>query len=251
MRLYLIPVMGLCFAVDGLLLVCAAQLAEQESPLTNMALAAALGALYGGACLMPPFGFLGGTGWRLVSLGVMGMVAYGLSREGLRCVVVFVLLNMAAGGLVSALSGEETLLAAVIVCLLLLLVLRRGSNRCVPVVLQWGQRRLELLALRDTGNTLTDPVTGERVLVVGPQIAQELLGLTRQQLADPVKTMEKHPLPGLRLIPYRAVGGQGFLLAMRLQNVQIGKRKGNRVVAFAPAGLDKAEGFQALTGGFA
>jgi len=250
MRLYLIPVMGLCFAVDGLLLVAAARLAGQGIRPGNFALAAALGALYGGACLLPEFVFLGKTLWRLASLAFVGIVAFGASD--LRCTALYMVLNMAAGGLALALGGEKTMLsAAAVVCLLCLLGLWGRPGRCVPVVLRWDGRQEQVLALRDTGNTLRDPVTGERVLVVGPEVARRLVGLTKQQLAAPVETLEKRTLPGLRLIPYAAVGSQGLLLALRLTDVQIDGRRGGMVVAFAPTGLDGKEGFQALTGGFA
>lgn len=250
MRTYLIPVMSLCFVVDGLLLAGTAQLRQAKCSVQNGALSAALGALYGAACLLPQTAFLGGALWRLAVLGVMGTVAFGFGKESAKSTVLFMLLNMAAGGLAMVLHGEGSVLAVAAV-LGLLLFLWKPPGRFVPVVIGSGEDRLELKALRDTGNTLIDPVSGEGVLVVGAQIGQRLLGLSKQQLSDPVRTLQAHPVPGLRLIPYRAVSGQGFLLAMRLPNVQIGSRKKSAVVAFAPGGLDENERFQALTGGFA
>lgn len=250
MRGYLIPVMGMCFAVDGLLLAGTRRLTEGSGSFGATVLGAGLGAVYGGACLLPQLQFLGGTVWRLVSLALMGLTAFGLTPGGLRRTALFMVLNMAAGGLALALGGEKTMLAAaVVVCLLCLLGLRGRPGGCVPVVLRWGTRQARLTALRDTGNTLRDPVTGERVLVVSGQVAGSLLGLSAQQLAAPVETMTQVRLPGLRLIPYRAVGGQGLLLAIRMADVQIGSRRGSAVVAFAPSGLDGNGTFQALTGG--
>ena len=251
MRTYLIPVMGLCFVVDGLLLVGTAGLNQERCSVGNTVLSAALGALYGGACLLPQTAFLGKGLWRLAVLVLMGTVAFGFGKESIRSTALFALLNMAAGGLAMMLHGESSVFAVAAILFLLMMLLRKRPGRCVPVVIGWGEEKLELLALRDTGNTLLDPVSGERVLVVGSQIAQKLLGLTKHQLFDPVNTLQTCPVPGLRLIPYRAVSGQGFLLAMRLPDVQIGNRKRSAVVAFAPAGLDGEERFQALTGGFA
>ena len=128
------------------------------------------------------------------------------------------------------------------------MLLRKRPGRCVPVVIGLGEEKLELLALRDTGNTLRDPITGREVLVVGADVAGELTGLTREQLLAPVESVGA--LEGLRLIPYRTVNnGSGFLLALRLQDVIIGKRRGNSLVAFAPEEISAEGAYQALTGG--
>ena len=56
-------------------------------------------------------------------------------------------------------------------------------------------------------------------------------------------------MPGLRLIPYRAVGRGGMLLALRFEDVVIGQKKGRALVAFDPGGLGTEQMYQALTGG--
>ena len=125
-----------------------------------------------------------------------------------------------------------------------------GSREYVPVELNWKGRREELLALRDTGNTLRDPVTGQSVLIVDAAAAWHLLGLTRQQLQKPVETVAAGEFPGLRLIPYSTVGqSNGMLAALRMENVRIDQWRGSTLVAFAPAGLDAEGGYRALTGG--
>ena len=104
------------------------------------------------------------------------------------------------------------------------------------------------LPRRGRGNRLTDPVTGQSVLVADDRSAQTLLGLTRQQLRSPVETVASGAVPGLRLVPYRAVGqAAGLLVAIRLDKVRIGKWEGSSLVAFAPEGLDG--NYRALTGG--
>ena len=107
---------------------------------------------------------------------------------------------------------------------------------------------MNLTALRDSGNTLQDPVTGESVLVIGPKAAEQLTGLNPQQLRTPLESLGS--LPGLRLIPYKAVGcSGGMLLAKRFERVKIGKKWGRVLVAFAPEGLGEGQMYQALTGG--
>ena len=121
----------------------------------------------------------------------------------------------------------------------------------VPVELCYRDKCLRFTALRDTGNTLKDPITGSPILVVGAEIATQLLGLTKQQLKAPADTVSNSGIPGLRLVPFHTVGqAGGLMLALRLQDVKIGKWKGSSLVAFAPEGLCRDSGFQGLSGGF-
>ena len=127
---------------------------------------------------------------------------------------------------------------------------RVGGREYVPVELTYGEKTVSIVALRDSGNTLRDPVSGEQVLVVSGEVAEKLTGLTQEQLRAPLKTLMCRPVPGLRLIPYRAVGQAGdMLLAMRFDGVKIGSRMQSAVVAFAAEGLGRGDVYQALTGG--
>ena len=255
MSVYLNAVMVLSFLIDLLLLAGTNRLAGFPVAWGPTAFAAALGGLYAGCCLLPQFRFLGNFLWRCVTLGGMGSIAFGINRSGARRCALFMLLAMALGGL--ALSMEAGGVAGVLAGVAALFFLCRAGFRDVPcsreyetVELNWAGKRESMLALRDTGNTLRDPVTGQSVLVVSDRVAGALLGLTRQQLLSPVETVATGQYPGLRLIPYRTIGqSAGFLAAMRMENVKIGKWQGSRLVAFAPAGLDAEETYQALTGG--
>jgi stage II sporulation protein GA (sporulation sigma-E factor processing peptidase) len=125
-----------------------------------------------------------------------------------------------------------------------------GGREYVPVELTYGGKTVSIVALRDSGNTLRDPISGEQVLVVSGEVAERLTGLTQDQLRAPLKTLMCRPVPGLRLIPYRAVGQAGdMLLAMRFDRVKIGNRTQSAVVAFAAEGLGRGDVYQALTGG--
>lgn len=225
-----------------------------QNPLRT-ALAAIWGGVYSGLCLMPAFLFLGGLGWRLICLGVISLIAFGWEISTLRRGSLFVFLCMALGGMAGSLGEGSYLripLAAAVIALLCTVGFRgkAGQRVLVPVILQYGNTRLQIRALQDTGNMLTDPVTGEDVLVVGAEVANRLLGLSPSQLADPVATVYAAPMPGLRLIACRTVGSsQGMLLALRLPAVQIGKKVRSKLVAFAPVGLDNEGTYQALTGG--
>lgn len=255
MQVYLDLALILNFAVDFLLLLATNRLAGFPPSVAACALAAALGAVYAGACFLPGFGFLGNTLWRTVSLCLMSGIAFGWNRTALRRGVLFVLLSMALGGIALGLGKKGfagIVASAGGLALLCLLGFhgKVGASRFVPVELCYGGKSLRLTALRDTGNTLCDPVTGQQVLVTGAEVAQELTGLTKAQLRDPVATLCASPIPGLRLIPYKAVGNdRGMLLALRFPAVKVGSWQGSSLVAFTPEGLERNGAYQVLTGG--
>lgn len=256
MGVYLDLVVILNFLVDFLLLLGTNRLAGYPLGAARAAMAAGLGGVYAGACLLPAFRFLGNTLWRLVSLGLMGAIAFGMDRGNLRRCVLFVLLSMALGGVALGLGSGSffalvTAAGAVFVLCLVGFQGKADGRQYVPVTLTHGGKSVRLMALRDTGNTLRDPVTGEQVLVVGVNAAESLTGLTRKQLQSPVETLASGAVPGLRLIPYRAVGqSQGMLLALRVDDAVVGKKRQSVLAAFAADGLGEGNGeFDALTGG--
>lgn len=254
MTVYVDIVMGLNFLVDLLLLIGTNRLAGHPSEAGRVIPAAVLGGIYGGMCMVPGFRFLGSTLWRLVSLGLMGGIAFGFQKGILRRVMLFILLSMALGGIAVGL-GKGGFFPLVLAGFGLLFLCAAGFQGklgmvCVPLELCHGGKRVKLTALRDTGNTLRDPVTGESVLIVGTEVANQLLGLTKQEVSAPVETVASGKYSGLRLIPYRAVGQScGMLLGMRLDEVKLNGVRSNAMVAFTAEGLSAAGEYQALAGG--
>lgn len=255
LRVYLDLAVILNMTVDFLLLMGTNSLAGFPSDWKRNLLAAALGGLYGGFCLLPGFSFLGGIFWRLVFLGLMARIAFGWNRGSGKRTGIFILLSMALGGIALG-FGRGQFLTLVLSAAAMWVLCRIsfggsvGGQEYVPVKISHGGREVQVLALKDTGNNLRDPVTGEPVLVLAAEAAAKLTGLTKEQIASPLETLTARPLPGLRLIPYRAVGqGSGMLLAMRFDEVRIGSRKQSALVAFDAGGLGGECMYQALTGG--
>lgn len=254
MVIYLDIVMLVNFLVDLLLLIAANRLCGYPLKLSRAVLSAGIGAVYAGMCILPGFRFLGNVFWRLVVLGLMGAVAFGWNRTILRRSVIFVFLSMALGGIALGLGngGILALLAAAGgVCILCFVGFRGGASpkELVTVRLTYRGTTRELVALNDTGNALKDPITGQAVLVAGADVAKQMLGLTREQLLTPIETMAQSEISGLRLIPYRSVGNaNGMMLAVRMDQVVIGRQQVSNLVAFAPQILGAGE-FQALAGG--
>lgn len=252
MVVYLDVVMLLNFLVDFLLLLGTNRLAGFSMGAKRCSLAAMLGALYSGVCMLPRFYFLGNPLWRMVSLALMASIAFGWNESSLRRSVVFILLSMALGGV--ALHLESGRFGRLVLSALGVWILCRVGfggtmgQEYIQISICEGGQTVCLLALKDTGNTLRDPITGDAVIVIGADAAAKLTGLQLSELAAPMETMVNHP--GFRLIPYHAVGQpQGMLLAKRYKDVQVGDYRGAAVIAFAPEKIDGGGRYQALAGG--
>lgn len=255
MQIYLDLVILLNFSVDFLLLLAVNRLCGYPLQYLRSAAAAGIGGVYAGICMLQGFSFLGNLIWRMVFLCVMSVAAFGWNRSAIRRGVLLILLSMALGGIAICIGkgGFLGIVASAGAMLILCTVGFRGNaghRSYVPVELQYGGKQFRLTALQDTGNTLQDPVTGQKILVAGPEIAWDVLGLTPLQLADPIQTMAQGLIPGLRLIPFRAVGQScGMLLAIKFDFVKVAGAEYGRLVAFSPNSFGSGSAYQALTGG--
>lgn len=253
MGIYLDLVILLNFLVDFCLLVGTNRLAGYPNGVKKCLLAGVFGGFYAACCLIPGFRFLGNEFWRFVSLVAMGGIAFGWNRSGLQRGAIFLILSLALGGIAAGMDGRSFWAltgAGGMIWLLCRMGFRGGQKEYVPIELTWKGKRMSLVALRDTGNNLRDPITGEQVLVAGADVGEKLLGLTHHQLAHPVETVASGCIPGLRLIPYTAVGQPGgILLAVRFQDAKIGSTYAKPLVAFAPEVLARGDVYQMLTGG--
>lgn len=239
-------VFGFAWIVDFLLLRGAAGENCGKISRLRCAVGAAVGGGYGVMALH------GCHGWLLPVLLMMGLTAYGLRNYPCWGKFLFLWLMvhaMAAG--VRNMDGWFLVLAAALLCLLALLKTDGGAGQgIVPITICYGGKVAQLQALRDNGNLLTDPVTGESVLIVSPWVGWKLLNLTAGQLLHPVETMESVKMTGLRLIPYSAVGQSGgMLLAMRFDDVIWDGQRRPQIVAFSPNPIGDGKRFEALAGG--
>jgi stage II sporulation protein GA (sporulation sigma-E factor processing peptidase) len=246
--IYLDVLMVLNFLVDFLLLLGTNRLAGYPLGVSRALMAGALGGVYGGVCVIPGFTFLAATHWRLVVLMAIAMIAFGVSRDAVRRGILFILLSMALGGVAMGLNrgGFWSLLwaAAAVGAMCILGFRGKIGPQYVPVKI--GDRCF--IALVDTGNTLTDPMTGQRILVVSSKIGEKLLNVKADKLADPLGLMAQ--VNGIRLVPFHAVGcSSGILPVKRFENVQLGNWQGSLLVAFAPNELGQGKPYEALTGG--
>ena len=114
-------------------------------------------------------------------------------------------------------------------------------------------KEIHLTALRDTGNTLTDPATNRPVVVADYSAVKPCL----PQQADPnrpvesIRQLHTAGVKGCRLLPFRAVGTEmGLLLAVRADSVSAdGRSLGPLLVALSPGPVSDGGGYQGLIGG--
>ena len=232
--------------------------------------AAGLGGLYAVAGVLPGLELLQGTVFQLACAAGMILLAFGWKRNTLKQGLFFFALSFAFGGvvllLVQAVEPDCLLLGgrayyAVSTPALLLLagacyglaaVVLNGwgthtGGDLVELELQLGKRKTTLKALRDTGNTLRDPITGQRILVAGWQVLERLLP-EAALIREPTELAVQFPELRFRLVRYEAVGSKGLLPAVRCK-IRQGKRKTSVLVAFTKTKLSAHGRFEALTGG--
>lgn len=237
----LVPVLR--FIILFLLLYVTGLLCERRLNKVRLLLSAMLGGIYACISMIWDLYFLGNTFVNYLFFLLIGAGAFGFKKKLL---ITFLLLNLAMDGIVG--NDNAVSVVAGVFGFLGLLCLKIENQTLLPVSLTYKGKTMRFVALRDTGNTLKDPLTGQSVLIVNSGIAWELFGLTGQATKDPVNSVGL--IPGSRLIPYRTVGSRsGFMLAIYVKEVEIGGRKRSTVVAFAPEGLDEAGEYQALAGG--
>ena len=136
-------------------------------------------------------------------------------------------------------------------------VFLRGSGKkqereILDVEISFRGRSVRIRALRDTGNSLCDPLSGAGVMVMSPTAAEELFRPYEAllDLRDPAELLacagETDALRGqLRLIPYSAVGSKGFLAAFRPDSLSVnGKKNRDLLVALSPSA--SGDGFDAI-----
>ena len=235
-------------------------------------LAALIGACYSVAVFLPGMDFLSSPLCKLFAALLMGLAAFGRETKVLRCCAVFLSVSAAFGGAVWAISmagGEafsdraylpvsmRALVLSFALCYggISLLFRRRATlldKRRVQVRLVFLGRECRFMALLDTGNSLSDPVSGKAVMVAGLHALQPVLGSAAEffSSAGPVDALELlSQLPEyagkFRLIPYCAVGVSGMLPVFAPELLFIdGKEEKELLVAVSPTAV--GDGFEAI-----
>lgn len=237
------------FIIDYFTLLCAGKVASAVIRRVPIALAAGLGGGYACVCLLPGWTFALHPVIKLAVGVVMCLIAFGKESQLLRCTVVFFLVSAGFGGLVWAvsmlggydLSGKTIYLplnwkvmvlsfaaAYVVISTLFRRFDPAAAQDIKPAQVSLCDKTAEFSVLRDTGNSLFDPISNESVLVCQQACLEPLFnGLNVDLDGDPAMLVERlSRIPGMRgrvrLIPYNSVGGTGLLPAFRPDTLTIG-----------------------------
>lgn len=228
--------------------------------------AALLGSVYSVCVFLPGMSFLALPLMELVCAGLMGLIAFGGEARLFRCLGVFLAVSASFGGAVWALTlhyGEgpkidvRLLFAAFVLCYVGLSLisrtkLKKAQKSIVRVELMLSECRVEFHALVDTGNCLSDPVTGAAVMIVSPRVLMPLFPEGREllEIRDAVELVAQasrcRGFPAkLRLLPYKNLSGEGMLAVFRPDEVRVeGKPRQGLLVGISAAA--SGDGFEAI-----
>lgn len=254
--------------IDYLLLLAVGKICALPLRRRRMALGAAWGGVYALLAVLLP-DFFAPAPVKLLAGAALPLIAFGSGRRAPRAVLVFFAVSAAFGGAVYAacsLAGVSPRQGVYIPVSLRVLVLsfalcyalftlvfrragRRGEQSLHTVSVRLGERSAVFTALLDTGNELTDPVTGEGVVVAEAEALSPLLGgegaaLLRGEPAESFQALAGlEQLRGrVRLMSCACVtGSDSLLLLLRPDEVRIDGRKSGASVAVSRAALS-AEG---------
>jgi stage II sporulation protein GA (sporulation sigma-E factor processing peptidase) len=268
--------------MDYLILTAAAGLSGRSVGRRRCLLAAAFGGIYAVAVFLPGCALLSNWIWKFVAGVLIAAAAYAGQPHFIRLTLLALAISCGLAGCVLALGmlsggvpvergvfytnvdAKVLLIAASAAYVLFSLVFRAGARNHVngtrvDVRIQRGDCAVSLIALRDTGNALLNPATGQPILVAdarrtGVLFSEDVRRFLRPQtLQNPADILEilnaLCPAASFHLIPYSAVGvSGGLLLAFRSDWVEIGGRKYPHLsVALSPT--EVGESFDALWGG--
>ena len=263
--IYADSLFALNMAIDYFLLLCSARLCGAGLRRARFALAAALGGAYALLCVLPGTGFLSLGPVKLAAAALMSVAAYGGERRWARCFVAFLAVSAAFGGAVFALSlvsgtafsglmyvpvSPRVLAVSFAVCYAAVsFAFRRAHRRAewevVALTVTLCGKSAQLRALCDTGNELTDPVSGRPVAVAGYAALAPILpaGAPREPPEDAVELCSAlSALPALAgrvsLVPYSSLGrSHGLLAALRPDAASAAGREVALLVGLSPRAL--------------
>jgi len=270
------------FVVNYLILLATAKVAARRTKRLRLALAAAAGGVYSVLTVFPALGFLTSVWIKLAAAVIMLLISFGSEKGILRTGLIFFAISAAFGGAVFAISlltgrnafarglyisvSLKVLILSFALCYAVISVVfsRLGkaetAGGIVRVELRHRGAASSFTALRDSGNSLRDPMTGGGVIVaewetVLPLFSEGTAKAVREGMADPLTLLQKIAGGGdglgFYLLPYNAVGvGSSFLLAFRPEEVWIeGKRIGKSSVALSPTRVSDGGIYSALVNG--
>ena len=248
--------------INYFILLATAKLCALPLKRVRFALSAAFGALYSVLLLFPMFRILASPVLKIVLGFVMTLMAFGVDKI-FKPFLAFLAVSAAFGGTVyaaSLLAGQNiddglyinasmrVLLLSFAACYFVLTIVfkrfgKRRARKIHQVKLSLCGKSVEFKALRDTGNELYDPLSGQPVMVIdvnetGRLLPEHLFAALKAGVPDFISTVsgEDEYFKRFRLVPYSAVGVKMALLPVfRPDELQVdGQEDKNTLVGLCP-----------------
>lgn len=252
------------FAADYLALLAAGKIAAARLRRGRLALSAAAGALWAVLAAATGSPVLCSAPAKIAVGALMAALPFWRGGFPLRETLLFFAFSALLGGAAAALSGGAVSLKALAAAFAGSLALselalrglgRRAVGGLVHIELRRAGRSASFTALRDTGNALRDPISGDGVIIAEASAILPLFdGKTGEILlkrglsaADKAARLASGPARW-RVIPYSSVGVEGgLLLAFRPDAAYLdGKKRPGLLVALSPTPLSEGGGYSAI-----
>ena len=237
----------------------------------RLSISAALGSIYAVCMFFPDISFLYIFPVKLLFSVIMIKIINPRSRfyKTAKFTAVFYMVSFTFAGVLLALSylgsfssaGTATvqngifyfdvsplaLCMAAIICLLVIrtstAILKRNKILGIKILkIVLSDRVCEISALSDTGNLLTDPLTGTPVIIAEQKYLEKLFPCGMPDIDNPEQNVK------LRLIPYSSLGNKGGMLTGFIPDeVRIdGKKTKSVIIAASPGALSEKDEYNAL-----
>ena len=267
---YLDELAALNFLCDYLLLRATAELRGLPRRRGRCFLSALLGGAWGACAMLPPLRFLAAPPAALAASGFLTLIAFGGDGGLGKSWACFLALSAAFAGAVffacclledggagpcllrcplRTLLLSFSLFYALLCLLLRRAVEKRGRERSAVTVRLLG-REAGFTALNDTGNTLSDPISGMHVLIADRDALAPLfpVPLPRGDAVSMLRALGDWEELGLRgrLVPFRSVGGGGLLLCLRPDEVLVDGARRDVLVGVSEKAVGEAGEYQAI-----
>ena len=230
------------FSMDFLCLFLVAKLLSKPMSTLRFSLASAVGGIYSVAALFLPGGIIGiladivccicicflafpfrGNTWRSLAI-VSGSYFLASVLLGGMMTAVFSLLNRLSPPLaefeetadippwilisVGVLSGLGTLYGG-------RFLRRRAQLKQFQLDIKLGKRKISCLAFCDSGNLLSDPLDGKKVILVDKSLAKDLLPSDMTDCDLSLSALPASLVTHIRVIPVRTANAESILYALR------------------------------------
>ena len=250
--------------LDYFALLCTAILSGAQTHRLRIAVAGIVGGIYACLCVMPDWIWLISPAVKLSAGILMCVIAFGSERHLFVCCAVFFLISAVFGGLFTALGLACQGHIYIPIDFKVLVLTFAGSYALLKLMYQYipkthkqeyGEVEVQMngktaffVALHDTGNELSDPISGLPVIICDASIMQELLPQLNwaDYKNDPLNLLNTSQPISFRLIPYKTISGTGMLVGFKPDQVKINNHEENMCIAISSTSFSSGKPYSGI-----